>query len=76
LSLATRLIYAKSGMPRIALSDFTGSIATTTIENVFLFGESWNNTTDNITSLVAVATKNGGIGAGSYLTLYKKVNKI
>jgi hypothetical protein len=65
-------IHAKSGYVRTAIIKQCSSITGTTVNDIDLMGMSWNNTADNITSLVVLADQNLGIGIGSQITLYKK----
>ncbi len=70
ISLGEMLIYSKSGYVRTALIDVTNSIATTTVGQISIWGESWNNTADEITSLVVGSTAANGLGVGTVLELY------
>lgn len=69
ISQSTTIIQAKSGYIRTAITEETRSIATTTIGELDLFGFSWNNTVDEITSLVVLADQANGLGIGSVITL-------
>jgi hypothetical protein len=64
------LLFAKSGFIRPALISRSNTISGTTVTNVACFGFSWNNTADNITSLVITADAAGGITAGSQIDVY------
>lgn len=68
------LLYAKSGYVRTNIHTRASSITSTTVGIFDLFGESWNNTADGITSLVVVSNTASGLGVGSYLALYRKVD--
>jgi len=72
LGVANASIYAKSGYARTILTQSAEAITGTTVTAVNLFGHSWNNTVDEITSLVLYADQTNGIGTGSQITLYKK----
>jgi hypothetical protein len=63
---------AKSGFVRTSIAKEARSITGTTVNCVTLYGQSWNNTSDNITSLKVLSTQTGGIGIGSRLMLFKK----
>ena len=63
------LIYAKSGYVRTALTKALHDAAGTTIQKIFSIGTSWNNTSDNITSLVISSNQTNGIGVGSRIIL-------
>ena len=63
------LIYAKSGFVRTAIQTRTDSILTTTVGVVYLQGLSWNNTSDELTSLVLYADQANGWGVGSSLVV-------
>jgi len=68
-------IYAKTGFVRTATMEHTESVSGTTVTAVYLMGSSWNNTADNITSLVIDSSAKNGIGVGSLVEVYKKVPK-
>jgi hypothetical protein len=72
ISNSETTIQAKSGYVRTAIVGFGWSISTTTVTGIRLGGWSWNNTADNITSLVVLASQVGGLGSGSYIALYAK----
>jgi len=61
------VLYVKSGMQRRWINHF--SLNTTIDEE--LWSHLWNNTTDNITSLVFESLETNGLGAGSKIMLYK-----
>jgi len=68
-------LYAKSGFVRTLIQRNANSIATTTVTDIYLIGQSWNNTADEITSLVILADQTNGIGVGSQIDLYKLTRK-
>lgn len=76
MQFADTLIYAKSGYVRTFLINSEGRTSGTTVGMMILIGGVWNNTADNITSLVIIAQNIGGIGVGSVIELYKKRKKI
>lgn len=73
ISFSTTELYAKSGYIRTALIQGSNDIATTVVTDIWLCGASWNNTADNITSLVVACNQTGGIGIGSTFIIYGKV---
>ena len=72
LSIANILIYAKSGYLRTTIVENSEDITGTTVFDIGLTGSVWNNTADNVTSLVITGVTNG-LGVGSYLLLEKLV---
>ena len=74
LTLSETLLYAKSGYIRTAITKLAQSIVTTTVTGIKLTGQVWNNTADNITSLVIFADQSNGFGIGSRIILMKKSN--
>ena len=67
------LIYAKSGYVRTALSTSIRDISGTTITAIYQYGFVWNNTVDNLTSLVLISPYGSYIGIGTYIILEKLV---
>lgn len=77
ISMFEQNIYAKSGYIRTAITkQMPRSVSGTTCASLYMFGHSWNNTADNITSIVVIADKANGIGIGSVIELYAKRSKI
>jgi len=72
ISFGELTINAKSGYVRTSISKIAGSIATTTVGNITLYGQSWNNTADEITSLVILADQTDGLGIGTDLFLFAR----
>jgi len=68
------IIQAKSGYVRTAIVDLANTIATTTVTLIGLYGLSWNNTADNITSLVILSDKANGLGGGTVIELYRRIS--
>jgi hypothetical protein len=75
LNQSEMLISAKSGYVRTAINEHTDSIVTTTVGRMYLRGQSWNNTADEITSLVVLANQANGLGVGTQITLWRKIKK-
>lgn len=65
------VIQSKSGFVRTFINEETAAV-TTTVSNVTSDGYSWNNTADEITSMVVLADQTGGLGVGSNITLWKR----
>lgn len=63
------LLYAKSDYVRTGIGKTVRSVSGTTVNSIFLSGHSWNNTADEITSLVIVATQANGLGIGTTISL-------
>lgn len=76
LSFSETIIYAKSGYLRTMISKQSWSIIGTTVTDIVITGNSWNNTTDNITSLVIYADQTNGLGIGTVIELYRKIKKV
>jgi hypothetical protein len=62
-------LWAASGQPRIGMSEFLCHGSGTTINNMDWMGHSWNNTADNITSMVLLCQA-AGFAPGSQFDLY------
>jgi len=74
-SLSETLIHAKSGYVRTGIQGRISHIVTTTVGQLYLVGQSWNNTTDEVTSLVISADQASGLGIGTYICLWGKEYK-
>lgn len=72
IGMSDTIIHAKSGYVRTAIVKFCQEIATTTVETVGTIGCSWNNTIDNITSIVINGYITNGLGVGTHLLLFKR----
>jgi len=72
LVLGEILIFAKSGYVRTVLTKDSSGITGTTVTRIGLTGGSWNNTADNITSLVVLADQTNGLGIGSHILLFAR----
>lgn len=68
------LIQAKSGSVRTLTIKDIGQLSGTTVDIVSVQGWSWNNTADNITSIVVLSDQASGIGIGSRFILLKEVH--
>lgn len=73
LTIGHLVLDAKSGKVRTAVKKTAYEISGTTVGGVYASGDSWNNTTSNITSLVVSSNSALGIGVGSRVILLKKV---
>jgi hypothetical protein len=69
LGMTNATIQAKSGYVRTAIIENILDLTGTTVNYVTLYGSSWNNTADEITSLVVLADQTGGLGIGTVITL-------
>lgn len=69
ITMQSVLIHAKSGYVRTVLVESNDDIGGTTINDVLIRGASWNNTADEITSLVVLADQANGLGIGTEITL-------
>ena len=67
------LIYAKSGYVRTLLNNIVSNVDGTTINSIGIRGHSWNNTTDNITSLLVYSDVTNGLGVGTVVELWRPV---
>lgn len=65
------LIYAKSGYERTVLVKSSYDITGTTVNNAILYGTSWNNTADEITSLVVYGDDTSALGVGTHIELWR-----
>jgi len=68
------LICAKSGENRTLLIDNIREVSGTTVTSLLTWGWVWNNSADEITSLVIVASQAGGLGVGSHISLYRRIS--
>lgn len=65
-------IFAKSGALRTFLNRSIEKVSATTVSAVHISSSAWNNTADNLTSLVISADQINGLGPGSIIELYRK----
>ena len=72
-AMAIATVHAKSGYVRTLHNCVAYQISGTTVSDLGLRGQSWNNDSDNITSLVVVSSVSDGLGVGSRIILLKKV---
>jgi hypothetical protein len=63
---------AKSGYVRTAFVTNSSRIVTTTVSRIYYWAWVWNNTADNITSLVITASQTNGLGVGTVIELFAK----
>ena len=71
INFSRTMLYAKSGYVRTSITENAYNISGTTVTGIQKWGQSWNNTTDNITSLVITGGTNG-IGVGSRIILLER----
>jgi hypothetical protein len=76
IAMCEHLIYVKSGFPRCTLATIADRISGTTVIRIQKWGWVYNNTSDNITSLVIYSSQTNGLGSGTIIGLYKKRKKI
>ncbi len=69
-NLINFLLFAKSGFIRPGVSQTVGGISGTTIDDIICMGHSMNETSTNITSLVASISGGGNFDTGSQFDLY------
>ena len=67
------LIHAKSGYVRTAIENDSRNVDGTTVGQVSARGRSWNNTTDEITSITIFTTGAGTMAVGSVISLYRRI---
>jgi hypothetical protein len=75
VAMGELILYAKSGYVRTGIVNTQHQIATTTVTTIWLWGTVWNNTADNINSLVIRGTgsETNALGVGTVIELYKKI---
>lgn len=73
--LSSTILYVKSGYVRTSIINEAYKIATTSVGNLLLIGHTWNNTVNEITSLVILADQVNGLGIGSNIVLWKRSYK-
>lgn len=76
LSWKELFLYAKSGYIRTSISTAASEISGTTITEIDLLGGCWNNTADNITSMVVFTSVASGLGIGTFIELWKPLAKV
>ena len=76
LSMVDMKIYAKSGFQRTMMNTDSFVIAGTSITDIIQVGQTWINTTDNITSMQVYAGQTNGLGVGTSIQLYARKSKI
>jgi hypothetical protein len=69
IAMLEGILYVKSGYVRTSLVKEIRSITGTTVYTLQFHGYCWNNTADNITSLVILADQTNGLGIGTYIRL-------
>lgn len=71
LSMQEAIIYSVSGKVRTVIQEFAENIKTTTVTTIGIGGCSWNNTVDNLTSVVLTASNVDAFGIGTGTELYR-----
>ena len=71
MAMSDTLIYAKSGYERTILALIVSAVNGTTVDTTQIQGNSWNNTADEITSLLVYSTGVDGLGIGTHIELYR-----
>ena len=74
IGLFEYLIYAKSGFVRTVLSKSAVGIATTTVNELNMIGQSWNNTVDNLTDIKVDGDAVNGLGIGTQIELFRRIS--
>lgn len=69
ICMSDTLLYANAGNIRLLLSTTAEGIATTTVTTTKLIGQSYDNTTDEVTSLV-IGALNDNMGIGTNIELW------
>lgn len=64
------LLFAQSGFIRPAVQSEVDAVEGTTVFGITMTGQSWNNTSDNITSLTIASNRASGIGIGTRIDVY------
>lgn len=72
LSLSEAIIHAKGGFVRTGMVEIAMAINGTTVGYMDNWGFTWNNTTDNITSIVLTGSQSNYFGVGSVIDLYRR----
>lgn len=72
-SFTELFMYAKSGYTRMIFLQNMNQVGGTTINDIKMVGYSWNNTTDNITSLVISADAASGLCIGTEILLERLI---
>jgi len=65
------LIYAKSGFLRTTIQETVNNISGTTVGGIILYGYSWNNSGDEITSLTVVCSGTTEMDVGTNVSLWR-----
>ena len=74
VSICEGTLYAKSGYVRTWIRSNSGAIIGTTTQGMQVTGSVWNNTTAPIASFNAFSDNTNGLGLGSKILLYRRVN--
>ena len=65
------LIYAKSGYERVSLTETQENTTGTTIDQVHAIGQSWNDTSNELTSIVLDSGQTSGMGVDTHAELWR-----
>lgn len=75
ISWSRTRLRAKSGFNRVAVTEKVKQVTGTTPTFAEFWGQVWNNSADNITSIVLSASAANGLGVGTYICLWKRVGR-
>jgi hypothetical protein len=74
VSFAMHHINSTSGVARTVISKYLYDTATTTVGGIYLSGQVWNNTADELTEIDITSNRTTGLGVGSRVILLRKVD--
>lgn len=75
ISYAKLVLYAKTDFERPFMNDRAADISGSTAANFTIFGNSYKNSSTNLTNLVIASDQANGVGSGTNFILYRKVDK-
>jgi len=75
VNFADLVLYAKSGYIRSGITKYMDGVVGGAIVNVGSVAGCWNNTADNITSIVIAADQTNGLGIGSRFILLRRADR-
>ena len=76
LGMNNIILFSKSGFVRTLIQERNNDISGTTIDSIRLGGWSWNNTVNNIASLVITSDQVNGLAIGTIIELWALRKKI